>query len=163
MPRGDIIPIDSRSHLEVADRKHRYAKNLRLYFKEFHRLEGVQGVQGVQGVDTGVQGVQGVGVQGVGVQGVGVGVGESAVAHTAHTAHTGTAHTAHTAHTAVQAASSSSKWRQYDSFFKWLDESEKLPEVRRMSYVVRRMSYVIRCSAVACRPRTFIHCLQPRI
>ena len=37
MRRTDIIPIDSRSHLEVADKKHRYAKNLRLYFKEYHR------------------------------------------------------------------------------------------------------------------------------
>lgn len=41
MRRNDIIPIDSRSHLEVADRKHRYAKNLRVYFKEYHRLNGV--------------------------------------------------------------------------------------------------------------------------
>ena len=32
------IPIDSRSYLEVADKHHRYAKNLRLYFKEFCRL-----------------------------------------------------------------------------------------------------------------------------
>ncbi|KAJ1393495.1 hypothetical protein B484DRAFT_277571 [Ochromonadaceae sp. CCMP2298] len=40
MRRGDMIPIDSRSHLEVADRNHRYAKNLRLYFKEYHRLHG---------------------------------------------------------------------------------------------------------------------------
>lgn len=41
MRRNDIIPIDSRSHLEVADRKHRYAKNLRVYFKEYHRLNGI--------------------------------------------------------------------------------------------------------------------------
>ena len=35
----DIIHVDSRSHLEVADVPlHRYGKNLRLYFKEFDRL-----------------------------------------------------------------------------------------------------------------------------
>lgn len=34
----DVIHIDSRSHLEVADNKHRYSKNLRLYFKEYDRL-----------------------------------------------------------------------------------------------------------------------------
>lgn len=33
-----LIPIDSKSYLEVADKHHRYAKNLRLYFKEFCRL-----------------------------------------------------------------------------------------------------------------------------
>jgi hypothetical protein len=31
-----LIPIDPRSLLEVADRKHRYGKSLRLYFKEFN-------------------------------------------------------------------------------------------------------------------------------
>jgi len=41
MSRSDVIPIDSRSHLEVADRKHRYAKNLRTYFKEYHRIKGL--------------------------------------------------------------------------------------------------------------------------
>mmetsp|Transcript_23412 Transcript_23412/g.39009 ORF Transcript_23412/g.39009 Transcript_23412/m.39009 type:complete len:941 (+) Transcript_23412:88-2910(+) len=41
--RLDIIPIDSRSHLEVADKRHRYAKNLRLYFKEYTRLFGAPG------------------------------------------------------------------------------------------------------------------------
>jgi hypothetical protein len=40
MNRGDLIPIDPRSHLEVADKKHRYAKNLRAYFKEYHRRHG---------------------------------------------------------------------------------------------------------------------------
>lgn len=33
-----LIQIDPRSHLEVADRAHRYAKNLRLYYKEYSRL-----------------------------------------------------------------------------------------------------------------------------
>jgi hypothetical protein len=36
----NLIRIDPRSHLEVADRHHRYAKNLRLYFKEYTRLFG---------------------------------------------------------------------------------------------------------------------------
>ena len=40
--RGSIKPllinIDARSHLEVADSKHRYSKNLRLYFQEYIRL-----------------------------------------------------------------------------------------------------------------------------
>lgn len=40
MQNVDVIDIDSRSHLEVADRKHRYAKNLRLYIKEFYNLHG---------------------------------------------------------------------------------------------------------------------------
>eukprot|EP01032_Pedospumella_encystans_P011102 gene11102-12935_t len=44
MSRSDVIPIDSRSHLEVADRKHRYAKNLRTYFKEYHRINGLSDI-----------------------------------------------------------------------------------------------------------------------
>jgi hypothetical protein len=32
------IHIDPRSHLEVSDKFHRYAKNLRLYFQEFAKL-----------------------------------------------------------------------------------------------------------------------------
>ena len=52
MRRSDIIPIDSRSHLEVADRKHRYAKNLRTYFKEFHRQIGADGIAEVQNAGT---------------------------------------------------------------------------------------------------------------
>lgn len=32
---SDYIDIDPRSHLEVSDTKHRYAKNLRVYFQEF--------------------------------------------------------------------------------------------------------------------------------
>jgi hypothetical protein len=35
------IPIDPRSHLEVSDKFHRYAKNLRLYFQEFARHNNV--------------------------------------------------------------------------------------------------------------------------
>ena len=53
MPRSDIIPIDPRSHLEVADRKHRYAKNLRLYFKEYHRLHGSNEIEEYQATVTG--------------------------------------------------------------------------------------------------------------
>jgi hypothetical protein len=34
-PSGFGIRIDSRSHLEVFDQKHRYGKNLRLYYKEW--------------------------------------------------------------------------------------------------------------------------------
>ncbi len=44
MSRSDVIHIDSRSHLEVADRKHRYAKNLRTYFKEYHRIHGLSDI-----------------------------------------------------------------------------------------------------------------------
>jgi hypothetical protein len=45
MKKSDsVINIDSRSHLEVADKKHRYAKNLRLYFKEYHRLYGISDI-----------------------------------------------------------------------------------------------------------------------
>lgn len=33
----NIINIDSRSFLEVADSKHRYGKNLRLYYSEFSK------------------------------------------------------------------------------------------------------------------------------
>lgn len=32
---NETISIDSRSLLEVADKKHRYGKNLRIYFKEY--------------------------------------------------------------------------------------------------------------------------------
>ena len=35
---SNLIGIDSRSHLEVSDPKHRYGKNLRLYFEEWCRL-----------------------------------------------------------------------------------------------------------------------------
>ena len=34
----DVIYIDSRSHLEVADKKHRYSKHLRFYFKEYDNI-----------------------------------------------------------------------------------------------------------------------------
>lgn len=34
----DVIFIDSRSHLEVADKKHRYSKHLRFYFKEYDNI-----------------------------------------------------------------------------------------------------------------------------
>jgi len=37
-PAGFGIRIDPRSHLEVFDRKHRYGKNLRLYYEEWVRL-----------------------------------------------------------------------------------------------------------------------------
>jgi hypothetical protein len=36
-PSGFGIRIDSRSHLEVFDQKHRYGKNLRMYYKEWVR------------------------------------------------------------------------------------------------------------------------------
>jgi len=36
--QNNVIYIDSRSHLEVADKKHRYAKNLRCYFKEYDNI-----------------------------------------------------------------------------------------------------------------------------
>ena len=36
----ELIKIDPRSHLEVADVKHRYAKNLRFYFQEYARVVG---------------------------------------------------------------------------------------------------------------------------
>ena len=36
----ELIQIDPRSHLEVADNKHRYAKNLRFYFQEYARVVG---------------------------------------------------------------------------------------------------------------------------
>lgn len=39
-----LIHIDPRSHLEVYDSHHRYAKNLRLYFKEYMRLLGPEGL-----------------------------------------------------------------------------------------------------------------------
>eukprot|EP01031_Cornospumella_fuschlensis_P028803 gene28803-34770_t len=39
-----LIQIDPRSHLEVYDSQHRYAKNLRLYFKEYMRLLGPESV-----------------------------------------------------------------------------------------------------------------------
>lgn len=35
------LTIDSRSILEVADEKHRYGKNLRLYFQEFNKLHPI--------------------------------------------------------------------------------------------------------------------------
>ena len=35
-----LIDIDARSHLEVADSKHRYSKHLRLYFQEYIRVHG---------------------------------------------------------------------------------------------------------------------------
>lgn len=38
----DIIDVDSRSHLEVADPLHRYGKNLRLYYKEFEKLQSTE-------------------------------------------------------------------------------------------------------------------------
>ena len=40
----DVISIDSRSHLEVADIHHRYSKNLRLYFKEYSRIYGCNSI-----------------------------------------------------------------------------------------------------------------------
>jgi hypothetical protein len=44
LPEELYIEIDPRSHLEVADSKHRYAKNLRYYFQEFARLMGTVGM-----------------------------------------------------------------------------------------------------------------------
>lgn len=40
----NAIHIDPRSHLEVSDKHHRYAKNLRLYFQEFVRIRGLKDV-----------------------------------------------------------------------------------------------------------------------
>ena len=37
-PSGFGIRVDARSHLEVFDKKHRYGKNLRLYYTEWVRL-----------------------------------------------------------------------------------------------------------------------------
>ena len=37
----NYIEIDPRSHLEVADIRHRYSKNLRIYFQEYAKLVGV--------------------------------------------------------------------------------------------------------------------------
>lgn len=37
-PSGFGIRVDPRSHLEVFDRKHRYGKNLRIYYDEWVRL-----------------------------------------------------------------------------------------------------------------------------
>jgi len=34
----NVIFIDSRSHLEVADKKHRYSKHLRFYYKEYDNI-----------------------------------------------------------------------------------------------------------------------------
>jgi hypothetical protein len=38
VPAALMIRIDPRSHLEVNDKRHRYAKNLRLYYAEWRRL-----------------------------------------------------------------------------------------------------------------------------
>lgn len=48
MDSEDLIPIDPRSHLEVADRQHRYSKHLRLYYKEFIRILEQQKQQSTQ-------------------------------------------------------------------------------------------------------------------
>eukprot|EP00981_Chlorochromonas_danica_P014266 scaffold7649_cov165-Ochromonas_danica.AAC.6 len=48
MDSEDLIPIDPRSHLEVADRQHRYSKHLRLYYKEFIRISEQQKQQSAQ-------------------------------------------------------------------------------------------------------------------
>lgn len=37
----NYIEIDPRSHLEVADIRHRYSKNLRIYFQEYVKIVGV--------------------------------------------------------------------------------------------------------------------------
>lgn len=44
MSDNEIINIDSRSHLEVADTFHRYAKNLRYYFKEYNKMFGCSSI-----------------------------------------------------------------------------------------------------------------------
>jgi hypothetical protein len=45
LPLHPLINIDPRSHLELADFYHRYAKNLRLYFKEYTRLFGLSAIR----------------------------------------------------------------------------------------------------------------------
>ena len=39
------IHIDPRSHLEVCDKKHRYAKNLRIYFQEYIKIHSIDLVE----------------------------------------------------------------------------------------------------------------------
>lgn len=75
MNNNEIIQIDSRSHLEVADPKHRYAKNLRLYFKEYYRQHGSKDITHMEN-------------------------------------------------------SSQHKWAKYEPFFRWLDFSSTIPELK---------------------------------
>lgn len=45
MINAEVIKIDPRSHLEVADKYHRYAKNLRAYFREYAKLTDCTDIQ----------------------------------------------------------------------------------------------------------------------
>jgi len=44
----DMIEIDPRSYLEVKDKKHRYGKNLRQYYKEWDKILSPEDSRDVQ-------------------------------------------------------------------------------------------------------------------
>ncbi len=52
MLNADVIEIDPRSHLEVADILHRYSKNLRIYFREYVRVTGGSDIHDDAGKET---------------------------------------------------------------------------------------------------------------
>lgn len=84
------IHINPRSHLEVADKKHRYGKNLRYYFQEYSRIFNEDLNQVVTSPTCTLE----------------------------------------------------SKWKIFDDFFRWLDESKPLPNVSSCNNNSLRMHVV---------------------
>ena len=113
----NLILIDPRSHLEVADFKHRYAKNLRFYFQEYARVIG------------------GLNILSIAVNTHGEGHEKDVASSSSSIQNNETSLVSCESGSGTTTVSSGSlkegvvdEWCQYRDFFRWLDGGEK-PEL----------------------------------
>ena len=111
----ELILIDPRSHLEVADIKHRYAKNLRFYFQEYARVVGGLNVLSA------VLNPHGEGQE-----------KDVASSSSSHQNNSSNVESTGSGTTTVSSGSLKEEvvdeWSQYRDFFRWLDGTDK-PEL----------------------------------
>jgi hypothetical protein len=106
-----LISIDSRSHLEVADKHHRYGKNLRLYFKEYSRLHPdvyqqiVSANSSSKKIESRSRSSSCSGIITSSISGSSVSISSSSSSSSISSS----------------SSSGSSNWSRYDPFFQWLD------------------------------------------
>ena len=115
----ELILIDPRSHLEVADEKHRYAKNLRLYFQEYARVVGGLNVLSAA-----------VNTQGNEHE---KDVASSSSSSQNNKTNMVSCESSRSGTTTVSSGSSKEEvideWSQYRDFFRWLDGTDPPPEL----------------------------------
>jgi hypothetical protein len=132
----DVIFIDSRSHLEVADKKHRYSKHLRFYFKEYDNITKCKSVNNYNTSSSNVNSNK----EG---QMMTNNYSSNFVSTGHHNYIGGYNKNNNRIDDYNNCNNSNNKWIRYEPFFEWLDNSSDLPNV---SYY----SICLRCCMIIC-------------